>query len=109
MLLLPAKTVTEARLVEDALDVVLLVKASWTVDKVKSKLFTDGITNKLVGFWTIDDSSKKDMLLVRVYGQVSWSGKQSIPKYFTPSFVNIELKDKQTEIGQSHFETMHFW
>lgn len=69
MLLLPAKTVTEARLIEDALDVVLLVKTAWTVDKVKSKLFTDGITNKLVGFWTIDDCSKKDMLLVRVYGQ----------------------------------------
>jgi len=69
MLLLSTKFVAESTLVRDALDVVLRVRSAWTEDTVKSKLFTDGITNKLVGFWAEDDSSKKDMLLVRVYGQ----------------------------------------
>ena len=73
MLSLSTKFVDESRLIQDSLDVVLRVRTSWTEDTVKSKLFTDGITNKIVGFWEVDDSCKKDMLLVRVYGQVgSW-------------------------------------
>lgn len=69
MLSLSTKFVDESRLIQDSLDVVLRVRTSWTEDTVKSKLFTDGITNKIVGFWEVDDSCKKDMLLVRVYGQ----------------------------------------
>jgi len=69
MLQLPGLVVNESRLIEDALAVVLRVRATWAEKKVHSKVFTDGITNKLVGFWTEDDKAKADMLLVRVYGQ----------------------------------------
>jgi len=61
--------VDESRLLEDALKVVLQVRESWTADSVNKKVFTDGISNKLVGFWAADDHGKADMLLVRVYGQ----------------------------------------
>ena len=73
MLSLPTKFVDETRLIEDALDIVLSVRKAWTVNSVKSKLFTNGITNKLAGFWAADDPSQADMLLVRVYGQVCLS------------------------------------
>ena len=70
MLELNSLVINESRLLDDALKVVLSVRTSWTTDSVNSKVFTDGITNKLVGFWTKDDNAKEDMLLVRVYGQV---------------------------------------
>ena len=70
MLHLPALVVEEGSLVDDGLRVVLNVRTSWSKEKVKTKIFTDGITNKLVGFWAEDDEAKLDMLLVRVYGQV---------------------------------------
>ena len=33
------------------------------------QVFTDGISNKLVGCYLHDDTARKDMVLVRVYGQ----------------------------------------
>ena len=70
MLQLTSVFVDESRLVDDALRVVLSVRTTWTKESVNVKIFTDGITNKLVGFWAQDDKLKNDMLLVRVYGQV---------------------------------------
>jgi len=69
MLQLTSVFVDESRLVDDALRVVLSVRTTWTKESVNVKIFTDGITNKLVGFWAQDDKLKNDMLLVRVYGQ----------------------------------------
>jgi len=69
MLELNSLVIDESRLLDDALKVVLSVRTLWTKDSVNSKVFTDGITNKLVGFWAKDDKAKGDMLLVRVYGQ----------------------------------------
>ena len=72
MLQLTSVFVDESRLVDDALRVVLSVRTTWTKESVNVKIFTDGITNKLVGFWAQDDKLKNDMLLVRVYGQVGY-------------------------------------
>ncbi|XP_025195599.1 ethanolamine kinase 1 [Melanaphis sacchari] len=45
-----------------------LIRPDWNLEKIRFKLFTDGITNKLVGLF--DDSRPEDNgVLVRVYGK----------------------------------------
>ena len=78
MLQLTSVFVDESRLVDDALRVVLSVRTTWTKESVNVKIFTDGITNKLVGFWAQDDKLKNDMLLVRVYGQVGYEMRDGL-------------------------------
>lgn len=56
---------TEEELKKGAAQVVHLVRPDWKKDDFQYKIFTDGISNKLIGVYT-DDKNK--MLLVRVYG-----------------------------------------
>ncbi|XP_078587897.1 ethanolamine kinase 1-like isoform X1 [Branchiostoma floridae x Branchiostoma japonicum] len=49
-----------------ALKAMQTVRPRWKPDEIKFKVFTDGITNKLVGCYL--EENKKDMVLVRVYG-----------------------------------------
>ena len=57
---------SEADLKAGAAKVVALVKPDWFQDQFRYKLFTDGISNKLIGVYVGD--KKCDMVLVRVYG-----------------------------------------
>jgi len=50
-----------------AAKVLAKVRPDWTTENIRWKLFTDGITNKLIGGWL--DGDKDDMVLVRVYGE----------------------------------------
>ncbi|XP_026820062.1 ethanolamine kinase [Rhopalosiphum maidis] len=45
-----------------------LIRPDWNLDKIRYKLFTDGITNKLVGLFD-DSRPEDDGVLVRVYGK----------------------------------------
>ena len=49
-----------------AVDLIKLIKPEWK--NHKSQIFTDGITNKLIGIY---ENDKKDMILIRIYGQGS--------------------------------------
>lgn len=72
-------TVDENDVVRGATEVLKVIRPHWLSDSVRFKLFTDGITNKLVGCFNqnnnpmanSDDSSdtaSSDVVLVRVYG-----------------------------------------
>lgn len=54
---------------EDACQILSLIRPAWNPEDVRFKYFTDGITNKLVGCFTKEDS--KDIILVRVNGMGS--------------------------------------
>ena len=54
--------------IEGSKDVVLLARPTWKRESLQSTVFTQGITNKLVGMYA---DEKDDMLLVRVYGHKS--------------------------------------
>jgi len=56
---------TETNLKAGGLEVLKTIRPSWKEECVEWKVFTDGITNKLIGAWCKD---KMDMVLVRVYG-----------------------------------------
>jgi len=56
---------TEATLKVGGMEVLRKVRPSWKEEHVEWKVFTDGITNKLLGAWCLE---KMDMVLVRVYG-----------------------------------------
>ena len=51
----------------EAVRVVLSVRPEWDKNNLKWKFFTDGITNKLVGFW--QGESREDTVLIRIYGE----------------------------------------
>eukprot|EP00092_Neocalanus_flemingeri_P020439 GFUD01022143.1.p1 GENE.GFUD01022143.1~~GFUD01022143.1.p1 ORF type:complete len:345 (+),score=101.16 GFUD01022143.1:70-1104(+) len=51
---------------QGCIEVLSRVRPSWPSSEVQLKLFTDGLTNKLVGAWHGD---KQDMVLVRIYGE----------------------------------------
>uniref|UniRef100_A0A8C6JCP8 ethanolamine kinase n=1 Tax=Melopsittacus undulatus TaxID=13146 RepID=A0A8C6JCP8_MELUD len=59
--------VDEGDVVPGALRLVRELRPGWEPDRVKTKLFTDGITNKLVACYT--DEGMADAVLVRVYGR----------------------------------------
>ncbi|XP_058445510.1 ethanolamine kinase [Malaya genurostris] len=71
-------TVDERDVIRGATDVLKVIRPHWLSDSVQFKLFTDGITNKLVGCFNQnnnqsdnDDSSLDspgDVVLIRVYG-----------------------------------------
>jgi len=56
---------TEVEMKVGAGEVIKKIRPSWSEALVQWKVFSDGITNKLLGAWYKD---KTDMLLVRVYG-----------------------------------------
>lgn len=58
--------VNEHNVTEGAMKLIKELRPAWDASQVKTKLFTDGTTNKLVGCYTEDDP--EDMVLVRVYG-----------------------------------------
>uniref|UniRef100_A0A0V0GBQ0 ethanolamine kinase n=1 Tax=Triatoma dimidiata TaxID=72491 RepID=A0A0V0GBQ0_TRIDM len=57
----------EYKLEESALKIIGHVRPQWKENQLAFKVFTDGITNKLIGCWSIEDSS--DVILVRIYGK----------------------------------------
>ncbi len=57
---------TEENLKDGAAVVVSKVRTDWNREDMKFKIFTDGISNKLVGVYI--GQNKRDMVLVRVYG-----------------------------------------
>ncbi|CAH0388585.1 unnamed protein product [Bemisia tabaci] len=61
------KTLHESNLEEGATHILQHIRPEWSADKVQFKLFTDGITNKLMGCF--HDDHPTDGVLVRVYGQ----------------------------------------
>lgn len=79
--------IDENNIIDGAKEILKVIRSNWNLDNVKFKLFTDGITNKLVGcFYSSDPSltSKncnkndckitqtnryEDVVLVRIYGR----------------------------------------
>lgn len=57
---------TDSDLFDGAAKVVSKVRPEWSKDDLKFKIFTDGISNKLVGVYV--GQTKEDMVLIRVYG-----------------------------------------
>lgn len=51
---------------DDGLPIIRSINPAWS--KIKSKVFTEGITNKLYGYIDEGCSDKNEMILVRVYG-----------------------------------------
>lgn len=78
-------TIDENNVLEGAREILKIIRPTWNEDNIKFKLFTDGITNKLVGCYHEDPQSStdfqqsseitklstgyEDMVLVRVYGR----------------------------------------
>ncbi|NXD66385.1 EKI2 kinase, partial [Eolophus roseicapillus] len=60
-------SVDEGDVLPGALRLVRELRPAWEPARVKTKLFTDGITNKLVACYT--DEGMMDAVLVRVYGR----------------------------------------
>ncbi|XP_070758976.1 ethanolamine kinase 2 isoform X4 [Enoplosus armatus] len=58
--------VDEHNVTEGAMKLIKELRPAWDTSHVKTKLFTDGTTNKLVGCYVED--SPEDVVLVRVYG-----------------------------------------
>lgn len=58
--------VDEQNVTEGAMKLIKELRPAWDTSHVKTKLFTDGTTNKLVGCYV--DDSQEDVVLVRVYG-----------------------------------------
>ena len=58
---------SEKTLREGACSLVSKLRPAWPLHEFKYKIFTDGISNKLIGVYVKED--KTDMVLVRVYGQ----------------------------------------
>lgn len=58
--------VDEEDVVPGALQLISRLRPKWNLQQVKTKFFTDGITNKLVGCYV--DEAMEDVVLVRVYG-----------------------------------------
>lgn len=56
----------ENKLEEGALAVLKHVRPEWDISNVKFKIFTDGISNKLIGAYLGDN--KRNMILVRIFG-----------------------------------------
>ena len=56
----------EDKLKADSLLLFKSIRPDWRAEKIHWKVFTDGITNKLIGAWCGDN--KEDTVLIRVYG-----------------------------------------
>ncbi|KAF4093852.1 hypothetical protein AMELA_G00006510 [Ameiurus melas] len=58
--------VDEYNVKDGAIKLIKELRPTWDINLVKTKLFTEGTTNKLVGCYV--DESPEDVVLVRVYG-----------------------------------------
>ncbi|XP_023694752.1 ethanolamine kinase 1-like isoform X1 [Paramormyrops kingsleyae] len=58
--------VDEHNVTNGAMKLIQQLRPSWDISFIRTKLFTDGTTNKLVGCFL--EESPEDMVLVRVYG-----------------------------------------
>ncbi|XP_033196472.1 ethanolamine kinase 1 [Bombus vosnesenskii] len=59
-------TIDESEIVDGAKEIIKKIRPTWPLDKLHFKIFTDGITNKLIGVWYSEHYN--EMVLVRVYG-----------------------------------------
>uniref|UniRef100_A0A670Z5C8 ethanolamine kinase n=1 Tax=Pseudonaja textilis TaxID=8673 RepID=A0A670Z5C8_PSETE len=59
--------VDETNVLPGALQLIRTLRPQWETERVKTKLFTEGITNKLMACFT--DENMRDAVLVRVYGR----------------------------------------
>ena len=57
---------TKESLDQGCIEVLSHVRPEWPSGEVQLKIFTDGLTNKLVGGW---HGEKKDLVLIRIYGE----------------------------------------
>lgn len=60
-------TITPDQLEAGARAIVGHIRPQWAKDTLAFKIFTDGITNRLIGVYQADD--QVDMILIRVYGE----------------------------------------
>ena len=62
--------ITEDRLHDGARELISKIRPEWPLNKLLFKIFTDGITNRLIGVY-VDPRNKHhdDMILIRIYGQ----------------------------------------
>ncbi|KAF7642100.1 hypothetical protein LDENG_00264640 [Lucifuga dentata] len=58
--------VDEHNVTEGAMKLIKELRPAWDKNRIKTKLFKDGTTNKLVGCYV--EESPDDVVLVRVYG-----------------------------------------
>ena len=56
----------ETNLKAGSLKILSVIRPDWRRESIRWRVFTDGITNKLIGAWSEDN--KEDTVLVRVYG-----------------------------------------
>ncbi len=54
------------KLPKDASELASKVRSDWSKDKLRTKMFNDGISNALIGVY--QEGDKDDMVLVRIYG-----------------------------------------
>lgn len=59
-------TIDENEIVDGAKEIIKKIRPTWPLDRLHFKIFTDGITNKLIGVWCFEHYN--EMVLVRVYG-----------------------------------------
>lgn len=59
--------VCEENVTQGALAVLAHIRPSWPSEQINFKVFTNGITNKLIGCWTKENAN--DIVLIRIYGQ----------------------------------------
>ncbi|XP_042320231.1 ethanolamine kinase 2 [Sceloporus undulatus] len=59
--------VEETNVLPGALQLIRKLRPQWEAERVKTKVFTEGITNKLMACFT--DENMRDAVLVRVYGR----------------------------------------
>ena len=53
-------------IISAAKDLALKIKDDWKAENLREKVFSDGITNVLIGIF--QEGKKSDMVLVRIYG-----------------------------------------
>ncbi|XP_028671594.1 ethanolamine kinase 1 isoform X3 [Erpetoichthys calabaricus] len=71
-----------------ALKLIQQLRPTWDLTAVKMKMFTDGITNKLIGCYV--DETMEDVVLVRIYG------------YMTELFVDRDNELKSFRVLHAH-------
>lgn len=59
-------TIDENKIIDGATEVIKRIRPSWPLEHLLFKVFTNGLTNKLVGVWY--PGHYNEMVLVRIYG-----------------------------------------
>ncbi|KAK2152901.1 hypothetical protein LSH36_315g03165 [Paralvinella palmiformis] len=62
-------SLTENQLQEGARAILKRIRPKWKYDAIKFKIFTVGITNKLIGCYQQHDCDMNDCILIRIYGK----------------------------------------